>query len=98
MYEDNDRFWDLLWQEIDNAKHLVCIATYDMDHKTVAGITLQKMTNAAKRGAKVFLVIDDLNYYPDKEAVRQLEKVGGIVIRNNPFANFRKHLNSGKIS
>ena len=56
------------------------------------------MTNAAKRGAKVFLVIDDLNYYPDKEAVRLLEKEGGVVIRNNPFANFRKHLNSGKIS
>lgn len=47
------------------AEHLVCIATYDMDHKTVAGITLSKMINAAKRGVTVYLVIDDLNYYPD---------------------------------
>ena len=40
VYEDNDRFWDLLWHKIDIAKHCVVIATYDMDHKTVAGITL----------------------------------------------------------
>ena len=65
VYEDNDRFWDLLWEKIDEAKHCVCIATYDMDHKTVAGITIQKMTNAAKRGVIVYLIIDDLNYYPD---------------------------------
>lgn len=44
-----------------------------MDHKTVAGITLQKLTNAANRGVKVYLIIDDLNYYADKEAVRRLE-------------------------
>jgi len=42
---------------------LACIATYDMDHKMVAGVTLQKLTNAAKRGVKVYLVIDDLNFY-----------------------------------
>jgi hypothetical protein len=37
------------------------------------------------RGVKVFLVIDDLNYYANKEEVRQLEAVGGMVIRHNPF-------------
>lgn len=36
VYEDNDKFWDLLWEKIDRAKHLACIATYDMDHKMVA--------------------------------------------------------------
>lgn len=41
------------------------IATYDMDHKTVAGITMQKLINAARRGVKVYLVIDDLNFYVD---------------------------------
>lgn len=40
VYENNDKFWDLLWNKIDVAKHCICIATYDMDHKTVAGITL----------------------------------------------------------
>ena len=40
VYENNDHYWDLLWHKIDRAQHLVAIATYDMDHKTVAGITL----------------------------------------------------------
>ena len=85
VYEDNDRFFDVLWQHIDNSKDLICIATYDMDHKNIAGITLQKLKNAAKRGVHVFLIIDDLNFYPNKESVRQLEQAGGMVIQNNPF-------------
>lgn len=98
VYEDNDRFWDLLWHKIDEAEHCVCIATYDMDHKTVSGITLQKMTNAARRGVAVYLVIDDLNYYPEKELVAALEAAGGVCIRNNPFANWRMHFFGGRIS
>lgn len=73
VYENNDRYWDLLWEKIDKAQHLICIATYDMDHKMVSAITLQKLTNAAKRGVRVYLVIDDLNFYADKEAVRKFE-------------------------
>jgi phosphatidylserine/phosphatidylglycerophosphate/cardiolipin synthase-like enzyme len=67
VYEDNDRFFDVLWQHIDNSKDLICIVTYDMDHKNIAGITLQKLKNAAKRGVKVFLIIDDLNFYANKD-------------------------------
>ena len=73
VYEDNDRFFDLLWQHIDNSKDLICIATYDMDHKNIAGITLQKLRNAARRGVKVYLIVDDLNFYANKEGVRLLE-------------------------
>lgn len=69
-----------------------------MDHKTIAGVTLQKLTNAAKRGVRVYLVIDDLNYYADKEAVRKLEAAGGVCIRNNPFSNWHFHFLGGKIS
>ena len=67
VYEDNDRFFDVFWEHIDNAKDVICIVTYAMDHKNVAGITLQKLKNAAKRGVKVFLVIDDLCFYANKE-------------------------------
>ena len=67
VYEDNDRFFDVLWQNIDDSKDIICIGTYAMDHKNVAGITLQKLKNAAKRGVKVFLVIDDLCFYANKD-------------------------------
>ena len=49
------------------------------------------MTNAAKRGVAVYLVVDDLNYYADKDAVKQFEEAGGVCIRNNPFANWKMH-------
>ena len=63
-----------------------------MDHKNVAGITLQKLKNAAKRGVKVFLIIDDLCFYANKEQIRQLEAAGGLAIRNNPCRQFWRHL------
>jgi hypothetical protein len=40
IYEDNDKFFDVLWDHIDNSHSLICITTYDMDHKNIAGITL----------------------------------------------------------
>ena len=76
------------------------IATYDMDHKTVAGITMQKLINAAKRGVQVYLIIDDLNFYVDQQRVKELHDAGGICIRNNPFANWHRHFfrSKGRIS
>ena len=84
VYEDNDRFFDVLWEKIDKAKDFICIQTYAMDHKNVAGITLQKLRNAVKRGVKVYLIIDDLCYFPNKEWIRQLDAAGGVCIRNAP--------------
>jgi len=63
IFDDSDRFWDQFWDSIDQAQHLVFITTYDMDHKLIAGITLEKLLNAAQRGVRVLLLIDDLNYY-----------------------------------
>jgi phosphatidylserine/phosphatidylglycerophosphate/cardiolipin synthase-like enzyme len=78
IYEDNDKFWDILWEKIDRAKHYALLSTYDMDHRMIAGITLQKLTNAAKRGVAVYLIVDDLNYFADEQAVAQLERAGGV--------------------
>ena len=85
---------------MDIAEHCICIATYDMDHKMVAGITLQKMINAAKRGVVVYLVVDDLNYYPDQKLVQKLQEAGGVCIRNSPFSDYKMHFfsSNGKIS
>lgn len=100
LYDDNDAFWDVLWHKIDRAEHLVMIATYDMDHKTVAGITMQKLINAAKRGVKVYVVIDDLNFYVDKTLMQQLVDAGGICINNSPFAFWQRHFirSNGRVS
>ena len=49
------------------------------------------MTMAAKRGVTTYLVVDDLNYYCDQDAVRRFEAAGGVCIRNNPFSNWRMH-------
>ena len=58
------------------------------------------MTNAAKRGVVVYLVVDDLNYYADKDAVRRFEAAGGVCIRNNPFSNWKMHflIPGGRVS
>lgn len=70
MFDDSDRFWDLFWSHIDKAEDLVFIATYDMDHKLIAGITMQKLINARKRGLMTVLIIDDLNYYVCQKDVK----------------------------
>ena len=96
ILSNSDRFWDLFWQHIDKAEDLVFIATYDMDHKLIAGITMQKLTNAAERGVQTVLVIDDLNYYASSKDVKKFMKAGGIVIRNNPFEKAYEHIVDGK--
>jgi len=74
IFDDTDRVWDKFWAHIDKAEDLVFIATYDMDHKLIAAITLQKLTSAARRGVKVVLVIDDLNYYASSTDVKMLKE------------------------
>ena len=61
------------------------IATYDMDHKIVAGTTMQKLINAAKRGVKVYLIVDDLNFYVEPQLIKKLQAAGGVCINNAPF-------------
>jgi phosphatidylserine/phosphatidylglycerophosphate/cardiolipin synthase-like enzyme len=96
MFEDSDLFWDQLWHHLDKAQDLCFITTYDMDHKMIAAITLQKLTNAAKRGCQVVLIIDDLNYYASKTGINRLKEAGGIVIRNNPFEKAYEHILNGR--
>ena len=96
IHADSDRFWDRFWLEIDQAKDLVAIATYDMDHKMIAGITMHKLVNARKRGVQVVLIIDDLNYYASSQQIKQLREAGGIVLNNNPFTAASDHISNGQ--
>ena len=72
------------------------IATYDMDHKTVAGITMQKLINAAKRGVKVYVIIDDLNFFVDKTLMAELVEAGCICTNNSPFSHWERHFTRPK--
>ena len=85
VFEDCDRFWDLFWQRIDKAERYVFVTTYDMDHKMVAAITIEKMVRAQERGCQTVLVIDDLNFYASREGMERLKQAGGFVVKNNPF-------------
>ena len=67
ILDNSDKFWDSFWDHIDSAQDLVFITTYDMDHKLIAGVTLQKATNAALRKVKTILIIDDLNFYASQK-------------------------------
>lgn len=61
IYDDDDKYSDIFWDRLDSAKNFICVTTYDIDHKIVSGITLKKLAAAARRGVKVYLVMDDLN-------------------------------------
>ena len=67
-----------------------------MDHKLIAAITLEKLTRAARRGVKIVVIIDDLNYYASSKAVKILRDQGGTVIRNNPFEQGHEHVLNGR--
>ena len=58
-----------MWGSIDRAQHLICVITYDMDPYLISTITLNKLCNAAKRGVKVYLMVDSLNFYMDKKHI-----------------------------
>lgn len=96
ILDNSDKFWDIFWQHLDKAEDLVFITTYDMDHKLIAAITIQKLTCAAKRGCKSILIIDDLNYYASSKAIASFKKAGGVVIRNNPFEKAHEHIINGR--
>ena len=54
------------------------------------------MTNAAKRGVKTLVIIDDLNFYASREALQKYRDAGGLVIKNNPFEYAHNHVKVGK--
>ena len=95
VFADTDKMWDRFWQSIDQSKELCLVTTYDMDHKLIAGVTLQKMINAWDRGVCCVLVIDDLNPYASSLGTEAFERAGGVVIRNNMFREGASHLMNG---
>lgn len=92
LYEDTDDFFDLFWDGIDSAKQMIWLSTYEIDHKLVSSITVNKLCNASKRGVKVYLILEDLNCYLSREQQAKLVESGIVVVKHNPFKRFYWHL------
>ena len=86
LYTNSELYWEKIWKKIDNAKDRIYIITYAMDNNLLANITMSKLINAAKRGVKVILVVEYLNFFLKYSSVKKLIDNGGIVIKPNPIS------------
>jgi len=89
---DNDVFWRQLWKNIDEAKHYVWMLTFIYDNSYSASHTLRKLIEAQKRGAKVCLMIDDVNNRADKALKAELIASGAQVYSLNEILPYFKSL------
>lgn len=87
LYINSELYWEKIWRKIDNAKNRIYIITYAMDNHLLANITLSKLINAAKRGIKVILVVEYLNFFLKNSLVKKLIENGGIVLKPNPISS-----------
>ena len=94
LYEDTDSFFDIFWDNIDTAKHIIWLSTYEIDHKLVSSITVNKLCKACERGVKVYLVLEDLNWYLDMNDEARLKQAGAMIIKHNPFKRFYYHFSN----
>ncbi|CAI2371876.1 unnamed protein product [Moneuplotes crassus] len=95
LHEDTDYFLEMFWDNIDTAEHLICLTTYEMDHKLVSSITVNKLCKACERGVRVYMVIEDLNCYLDAKQEQQLKTAGAVVVKHYPMKHFFDHWTDG---
>jgi phosphatidylserine/phosphatidylglycerophosphate/cardiolipin synthase-like enzyme len=91
LFEDDDKFLDLFWDKVDQAKDYVMVTTYDIDHLLTAGITMKKCAAAARRGVKVYIIVDGLNFRARMDLVRECKEAGCLVVVNNPVSGMWRH-------
>ena len=87
LYINSELYWEKIWRKIDKAKDRIYIITYAMDNHLLANITLSKLINAAKRGVRVILVVEYLNFFLKHSLVKKLIDNGGIVLKPNPISS-----------
>ena len=49
--DDGDKYFEELWRTIDGSKHYVWVLMYHFDETRIGEITLEKLSQAAKRGS-----------------------------------------------
>ena len=83
LYDSGDKFFEEVWDLIDNSKTNCWILTYHMAESFIADETLRRLIKAAERGVSVVLVVDWLNDYKDKTLSEKLIRSGGQILRTN---------------
>lgn len=80
VYNEGSLLFRDLWNEMDNAKDRIWMEVYTLAADTTGLRTLQSLTNAAKRGCDVILLIDGWGSSLHSSYLEPLEKAGGKVI------------------
>ena len=68
-----------------------------MNNSLLANLTLHKLINAAERGVKIFLIVEEINFFMKKNLISKLKEKGGIILKPNDFKNNLKKFNFFKI-
>ena len=94
---NSDEYWKKVWNKIDKSTNEIFIITYDMNNSLLANLTLHKLINAAERGVKIFLIVEEINFFMKKNLISKLKEKGGIILKPNDFKNNLKTFNFFKI-
>lgn len=88
-----DEFFYKIWNIVDSSKDYVWIIIYNFDSTHAANTTLKKLTEAAKRGVQVTLLIDDLANWASKPLLDEFKLAGGTYVSLNMLVYFWKIAN-----
>ena len=94
---NSDEYWKKVWNKIDKSTNEIFIITYDMNNSLLANLTLHKLINAAERGVKIFLIVEEINFFMKKNLISKLKEKGGIILKPNDFKTNLKTFNFFKI-
>ena len=94
---NSDKYWVKVWNKIDKSSKEIFIITYDMDNSFLANLTLHKLINAAERGVKIYLIVEEINFFMKKNLISKLKEKGGIILKPNDFKSNLKKFNFFKI-
>ena len=97
IYHEPSKVMDDVWEQIDLAEKEVAMITYIMKDDEVGRETLQRLTNAAKRGVKVTLLYDDAGNITGRTKLTSdlIANNGDVIVFRPFFTTFAQYIWSG---